>query len=106
MMTSDIQPLAIGIAISVTVGAVCYAMHEKEGKVKGILSCPCGKVKGKLSAPTSTPTAACHCEDCVEFLKWSRVNRKSPVSVSFSVFFFLCVVKYRIYLLAVVFLLS
>lgn len=87
-MVRDIQSLTlgVGIAIACSAGAAYYFMQPagKEERVEGTLSCPCGKVKGKFSAPKSTPTASCHCEDCVEFARWAIVSKNSPVNVSSS----------------------
>jgi hypothetical protein len=73
----------VGVAVACAVGAACYlALSAPDEKVEGTLSCSCGKVKGKFTAAKSAPITACHCEDCIGFVKWAREARNCPVDVS------------------------
>lgn len=64
-------------AVSGIVIAACYVISSssKSEKVHCVLKCKCGQVSAEITAPQSTPSASCHCHDCVNFVNW--VQRSS-----------------------------
>jgi hypothetical protein len=80
-------PVAIAIGCSVLAAFyIFYPSKDDQIVVEGTLKCPCGKVTGKFKAPRSTPSGACHCNDCVGFVKQGR-DKKYSVDVRSIIFF-------------------
>jgi hypothetical protein len=83
------SPVALAIGVSV-IAAFYMLTSSKDDRivVEGTLKCPCGKVTGKFKAPRSTPSGACHCNDCVGFVKRGRDKK---YSLDVSSFYSVCV---------------
>ena len=64
-------------------GLLAYKLtRPKPQIIHATVECHCGKVKGSITAPMeSTPSAACHCNDCLTFVTWMNDVKKSPIDV-------------------------
>lgn len=47
----------------------------------GTLKCQCGQVCGKFAAPKDSPSAACHCLDCIRFVDWTKYCKNCSLDV-------------------------
>ena len=81
------------LAITVTGGILLVTYYcavsrfKSDDEVHCVLKCKCGKVSAEVNSRRSTPSATCHCNDCVNFVNWVKAPSQE-VRPSFDQFFF------------------
>lgn len=92
MSTASLGTLLFGSAGLIFL--LSRSLASPPNDVKGTLSCSCGKLCLRICAPRSTPTAACHCQDCLDVVEWAK-NKKSctmkVICCSLSIFILLSI---------------
>jgi hypothetical protein len=72
LRNNNVGLLAAAVASGIALVTYCVISTKKDGDVHCVLKCMCGKVSAEIHSQRSTPSAACHCNDCINYVNWVK----------------------------------